>query len=494
MNVRDLVVLSPLVIVAAAGTTAMLAGAFGARRETLHRLTIAGIGLALVSIVGVRPYAPRDVTQLLRVDGYAILFLTLLFSATGILVIVSRPYLRARRCSAEAYYTLLLFATVGMGVLACSTHFASLFLGLETLTVSLYVLIGYLRSERASLEAAAKYLFLAAMASGFLLFGIALLYAATGALVLSTVAASATGLLGSMDSPEAIWATAGALMLLVGFAFKLALVPFHMWSPDVYQGAPAPVTALIATGSKGAVVAVLLRILAGVPAGDTTLAPLLAALAVATMLGGNILALLQTDVKRLLAYSSVAHIGYILVALAAGGTAGREAVVFYVITYVVATLGAFGVVSVLSAEAATDADDLAGYRGLGRTRPMLAAVFGIMLLSLAGVPLTGGFLAKFAVLRAAVVSGRTGLALAMVLASGIGIYYYLRILVVLYMQPAADDAGAQPAVGQAAATSAAPLDSMVALTAVVAIVLAIGLYPEPWLRAVGAAVASMLGG
>ena len=494
MNAHDLLVLSPLIIVAVAGTATMLAGAFGARRETLHRLTIASIGLALVAILGVRPYAPRDVTPLLRVDSYAILFLTLLFSATGILVIVSRPYLRARRCSGEAYYTLLLFATVGMGVLACSTHFASLFLGLETLTVSLYVLIGYLRSERPSLEAAAKYLILAAMASGFLLFGIALLYAATGSLVLSSVTASAARLLGSMDSPEATWAAAGALMLLVGFAFKLALVPFHMWSPDVYQGAPAPVTALIATGSKGAVIAVLLRILAGIPGGGTSLAALLAVLAVATMLGGNLLALLQTDVKRLLAYSSVAHIGYIFVALAAGGTVGHEAVVFYIITYVVTTLGVFGVVSVLSAEAATDADDLEDYRGLGRTRPMLAAVFSIMLLSLAGVPPTGGFLAKFAVLRAAVVAGRPSLALAMVLASGIAIYYYLRILVVLYMQPTTDDAGAQRAPGQAPATPAAPLGSMVALIALVAVVLAIGLYPEPWLRAVGTAVASLRGG
>jgi NADH-quinone oxidoreductase subunit N len=498
MSTQDLLMLSPLIIVALAGTAVMLAGAFGARRETLHWMAVAGIGLGLASVIGVRPDAPRDVTTLLRVDSYAILFLTLLFSAAGVVAIVSRPYLRARRCSGEAYYSLLLFASVGMGVLACSTHFASFFLGLETLTVSLYVLMGYLRDDRPSLEAAIKYLVLAAMASGFLLFGIALLYAATGSLLLATVVSTTANLLASAASPEAVWAAAGVLMLLAGFAFKLALVPFHMWSPDVYQGAPAPVTALIATGSKGALIAVLLRMLAGAPAGETGLAALLAALAVATMFGGNLLALLQTDVKRLLAYSSVAHIGYIFVALAAGGTTGSEAVVFYTITYVVTTLGAFGVVAVLSAEGPADADDLAGYRGLGRRRPALAAVFAIMLLSLAGVPPTGGFLAKFAVLSAAIAAGRTGLALAMVAASGVAIFYYLRILVVMYMEPAAEakrETGGVLTVDNTPAVAAgSSVGSLVALTALVAIVLAIGLYPEPWLRAVGAAVASVIRG
>lgn len=535
MSGQDLLAIAPLIIGTIAGTVVLLAGAFGARTESLHRLAVAGIGAALAGVLAARPQAPRDVTPLLRVDAFALLLWTLLLSIVGILVIVSRDYLRARRAGGEAYYSLLLFGAVGMGVLACSNHFASFFLGLETLTVTLYVLLGYLRRERLSLEAAAKYLILAAMASGLLLFGIALLYAATGSLSFAGVAAGAVDVLrasgvatapadvlgapgvatgtveslgssaiaaGTVDAPSAAdaaatWVIAGALLLLAGFAFKLAVVPFHMWSPDVYQGAPAPVTALIATGSKGAVIAVLLRMIAALPAApaaETPFGPLLAALAVITMFGGNLLALLQTDVKRLLAYSSVAHIGYIFVALAAGGIVGSEAVVFYTIIYVATTLGAFGVVAVLSSEGTREADALEAYRGLGRRRPGLAAVLAIMLLSLAGIPPTGGFLAKFAILGAAVGADRLGLAIAMAAASAIAIFYYLRVIVVLYMAAPASAAATAGAPDSPRAAPPWSPTSALALAALVAVVLAIGLYPEPWLRAVGAAVASMMAG
>ena len=490
MSPAALIAVSPLIIAALAGTVVMLSGAFGAPRRTLHGIAVLGIGAALAATFAARSVAPIDVTPLLRVDEYAILFLTLLLAATGILAVISLPYLQGRRKSGEAYYTLLLFAAVGMGTLACSTHFASLFLGLETLSVSLYVLLGYLRDERPSWESASKYLILAAMASGLLLFGMALLYAATGTLELSAVARGAARLLDAADTPEAVWAAAGVLLLLCGFAFKLAVVPFHMWSPDVYQGAPAPVTALIATGSKGAVIAVLLRLLSAGAAEETSLASIFAALAVATMFVGNLLALLQTDIKRLLAYSSIAHIGYLLVALATGATNGGAAVVFYMITYVATTLGAFGVVGVLSNTAAADVADLGAYRGLGRRRPALAAALGVMLLSLAGVPPTGGFLAKFTVLSAAVGAGRSGLALAMVAASAIGVFYYLRVLVVMYMEPERAT-GAPPT---AVAPAQGFLGTAVALTALVLVVLAIGVYPAPWLRAVSTAMASVVGG
>ncbi len=328
-----------------------------------------------------------------------------------------------------------------------------------------------------------------------MLFGIAFLSAATGSLELADVAALSADAFTTAGSPEAIWAAVGVLMLIAGFAFKLALVPFHMWSPDVYQGAPAPVTALIATGSKGAVVAALLRLLSGVPADDALLPSVLGVLAVMTMFGGNLLALLQTDMKRMLAYSSIAHIGYLFVAMAAGGVVGTEAVVFYLIIYVAMTLGTFGVVAVFSANANSDIDDINAYRGLGRRHPGLAMVLSVMMLSLAGIPPTGGFLAKFAVLSAAIAAGRTDLAIAMVLASAIAIFYYLRVLVVIYMDPKVTSDASRRKTNLVSETSPihTRLGSSVALTALMLMILAIGIFPEPWLEAVGAAVSSMIG-
>ncbi|MFQ5742411.1 MAG: NADH-quinone oxidoreductase subunit N [Acidobacteriota bacterium] len=489
MSGAELQALWPLIIPALAGTAVMLAGAFGAGRRWLHRLALAGAGLAMLSIPLARQVAPRNVTPLLRIDSYALFFLLLLYAVTGVLVVISRPYLAARKKDPEAFYALLLFATTGMGVLACADHLAAFFLGLEILTVALYALIGYLRQTRASLEAALKYLVLAALSSGFLLFGIALIYAASGSLSLRPAVQAVLRLAPQLGrQPESAWAVAGALLLLAGFGFKLALVPFHMWSPDVYQGAPVPVTALIATGSKVAVLAVLLRLAGGASLQSSSFGVALTVIAVVTMFGGNLLALLQQDLKRLLAYSSIAHLGYTMVALVAGGRAGAEAVAFYLLVYVLMTLGAFAVVTVLSCQATSDVDSLQAYRGLGRRRPWLAGTLTLMLLSLAGIPPTAGFLAKFAILNAALQAGMPRLALATAVASGLALFYYLRVIVVLFMQQEATPAA--PATATPGPTL--PIATTLALVGLAATVVAIGLYPGPWLRAISAAVVGIL--
>jgi NADH-quinone oxidoreductase subunit N len=485
MSGADLWTLAPLAVPALAATIVMLLGGFRADRRLYHGLAVGALAIALLAILMTQGNPPRTVSALLIFDGYAHFFLAIIYSATGLLAIFARPYLAVRERDTDAFYALLLFAATGMGVLACSNHFAALFLGLETLTVSLYTLIGYLRDEARSLEAAAKYLVLAALSSSFLLFGIALVFAATGTLLLTPAFRAIVDLAPQLGrQAEAAWALAGGIFLFVGFAFKLALVPFHMWSPDVYQGAPAPVTALIATGSKGAVLAVLLRAVGPVGLADMGGTAGLTTLAVLTMFGGNLLALVQDDIKRLLAYSSIAHLGYVMVALLAGGVRGAEAVAFYVLAYVLTTLGAFGVVTIMSSDSPHEADNLAVYRGIGWRRPWLAATLTVMILSLAGVPPTAGFLAKVAVLGAAIGADRTGLALAMAIASGVAIFFYLRVIVVMYMQ---EGEGEQAAAGRPLSVA-----NTVTLVVLAALVIAVGLYPTPWFDAVRAAVGTVL--
>jgi NADH-quinone oxidoreductase subunit N len=291
-------------------------------------------------------------------------------------------------------------------------------------------MIAYLRTRALPLEAGLKYLVLAAVSSAFLLFGIALIYASLGTMELSRMA---TTLPGSSFDRRLVFS--GLAMLITGLGFKLAVVPFHLWTPDVYQGAPVPVTAYIATVSKGAVFAALLRYFLGARLVEIpSIFVLFSTIAVVSMIAGNLLALLQQNLKRILAYSSIAHLGYLLVAFLAGGSLAVVAVTFYLAAYFVTMLGAFGVVSILSngdREPAT----LATYRGLFWRRPVLAAVFTAMLLSLAGIPLTAGFIAKFYVIAAGASSARWALVLVLAITSGIGLYYYLRVVVALYSQP-----------------------------------------------------------
>jgi NADH-quinone oxidoreductase subunit N len=303
------------------------------------------------------------------------------------------------------------------------------------LSVSLYVLIAYPRRQAASLEAAAKYLVLAATSSAFLLFGMALVYAGTGTMEFGRLAAAAPA-----HALHPLF-SGGLALMAAGIAFKLALVPFHLWTPDVYQGAPAPVTAFVATVSKGAVFALLFRLFGGLDVHQFR--PLLLAfsgIAVASMLGGTFLALLQDNLKRILAYSSIAHLGFLLVAFLSNGEDAATAVGFYLVAYFLSMMGAFGVVTALSGPE-RDPEDLQDYRGLMWRRPWLAGTLAAMMLSLAGIPLTAGFFGKLSVLLAGLHSDLWLLVIVLVTMSAVGLFYYLRVLVAL-CTPAGEAEGA----------------------------------------------------
>jgi NADH-quinone oxidoreductase subunit N len=478
MTTPELLALSPLLILSMATVILMLVIVM--RRD--HALIAAGAFgaciLTLFTLPMVMRVLPQTVTPLLLFDGYAVFYIGMLVAATAIVIPLSHGYLALRyadREQCEEFYLLLLLATLGGVILVTAAHAASLFLGFEILGVSLYSLIGYLRLHRRPLEAAVKYLLLSASASAFLLIGLALLYFATGTLELRTMRAA------SDVAMSPIWLT-GLVLIMVGLGFKLGLVPFHLWIPDVYQGAPAPITAYVATVSKGAVFALLLRLMEHFDAFQLQKVGLLfGALAAASMIAGNVLALLQDNVKRLLAYSSIAHFGYLLVAFLAGGPLAAEAVTMYLVAYFITTLGAFGVVTVLS-DSGGEAESIDRYRGLFWSHPGLSGTFMLMLLSLAGIPVTAGFIGKFYAVAAGVTAQLWTLVLLLVLNSVVGVYYYLRLIVAMFDSPP-PSATVQRTSAQIAHhltwTTRAPLG------AVLLLLLLLGLYPQLFISLVG---------
>jgi len=417
--------LSPLLILASAAVLVMLV--IGFRRNHLSAAVLAASGLAgsFATTLAVAPDSLLALTPLLVWDQYATFFVALLLAASFGVVLLSYGYLEARREAKDEYYILLLLTALGASVMACSSHFVSFFLGLEIMTLAFYAMIAYLRDRGAGIEAATKYLILSAVSDSFLLMGMALLYSQTGSMEFSRVGAAVSG----MD-PVFFWAATG--LLVCGVGFKLSVVPFHMWTPDVYQGAPAPVTALLATVSKVAVFALVFRYFAAADIhGSRAMVTVITVIAVASMFAGNILALLQDNVKRLLAYSSIAHMGYLMVALTAGGKTALAAVGFYLAAYSAMTLGAFGVVTFASADD-READSLQDFQGLAWRRPGLAAAFTIMLLSLAGIPLTAGFIGKFYMVWAGISSQLWVLTASLLVTSLIGLFYYLRIVLAMF--------------------------------------------------------------
>jgi NADH-quinone oxidoreductase subunit N len=470
MNAADLVALSPLILLSGTALGVMLLIAVVRNHRAAAVGALLGLAASFASLRWAATVTPRQVTALLLIDGYALFYWGVLLALAAAIVLLAYSYLERQAGHKEEFYCLLLLATAGGLVLVSASHLTSLFLGFEILSVSLYALIAYLHLKRLPLEAGVKYLVLAATSSAFLLFGMALLYSETGSMQLGTLARL---YMGPPSPPLGAAGWAGTVLMLTGIGFKLAVVPFHLWTPDVYQGAPLPTTALVATISKGSVFALLLRWFH--PAGSLTGTPVWWAfviMAAASMLAGNLLALRQDNVKRLLAYSSIAHMGYLMVAFVAAGPLATLAATYYLLAYVVTILGAFGVMSVLSSgdEECCDMED---YRGLFWQRPVLASVFAVMLLSLAGIPLTAGFLGKFYVMAAGASSALWVLLIILVVSSTIGLYYYLRVLVVLFSALPDDHVKVMlPRQG-------VPAGAGFSLAALVILLFVFGLYPTP---------------
>lgn len=428
MSAAEFQALMPLMILGGTAIAVMLAAAFHRGHATAVGVTLVGFVAVLISLSRV---VPSEVGMLMAIDRFAQFYIGLIVVAASIVTVLSYGYLSRFHLKAEEYYMLLVLATLGCCVIASSTHFASFFLGLELLSVSLYVMIGYVFRRTTSLEAAVKYLILAAASSAFLLFGMALLYAEWGTMEFENLSAGiGTGVAGNQ-----VASAAGIVLLLTGIGFKLAVVPFHWWAPDIYQGAPAPVGGFVATASKGAMVALLFRFLGDfADFRETPIFTAFSTVAVASMTVGNLLALRQDNIKRLLAYSSIAHLGYVLVAFLAGGTAGIEAATFYVVAYVLATLAAFGLIGALAGNDG-EPETVGRFEGLLWTRPWLAFVLAVVLFSLIGLPLTAGFWGKFLIISSGAKSGLWLILVLLALNSAVGLFYYLRILLAICRQP-----------------------------------------------------------
>ena len=470
--------LAPTLVVLAAGALVLALDLLprALPREFPAMVALAGMVGALLATLARWGSPGRAFRDMVVLDNYALFFNVVICYAGALIVLLSMDYLRRTGAESGEYWALVLFATAGMMLLAAAGDLLVVFLALELMSLSLYVLAGLFKRELSSGEAAMKYFLLGAFASSFLLYGIALIYGATGTTNLDRIAAAIA------SRPRDPLFVIGLGLMMVGFGFKISAVPFHMWVPDVYQGAPTSVTALIATGSKAGAFAALIRVLTvtlrGVP---PDWAALLWVMAAVTMTVGNIVALAQSNLKRMLAYSSIAHVGYMLVGLVAGGVGGASSVLFYLLTYTFTTAGAFGVIT-LCERARGEAVEVADYAGLARRHPILAAALGLFLLSLVGIPPLAGFVGKFYVFGAAVRAGYFWLAVIGVLNSAAAAYYYLRIIVYMYMREPEGSATTY------ATSFAGGLALAIALLAIVLL----GVIPAPFVDLAQAAVAPLL--
>ena len=467
----DLRPIVPALIVAISGLAALLSQAFTprGRRAPAAGLSLVGLLAALVAVALIASSPERgrgaSLGGTLAADDFALFGQTLVLLVGVLSVLLSPSYLRSCGLDRGEYYALVLFSIVGMMGLVATRELIALFVALEIMSVALYGLAGMRRDQMESQESAVKYFLTGAFSSSFLLYGIALLYGASGSTSLDRIAAA----LSSAAPGTRTMALLGTALVLVGFGFKVASVPFHMWAPDVYEGAPTTVTAFMSAGVKVAAFGGLLRVLGeALPALSSSWRPAVAILAVVSMIGGNLGALAQSNVKRMLAYSSIAHAGYLLTAVVALPRVAAEAVLFYLVTYAAVNLGGFGALAALAKDG-REPLSLGDMAGLASRRPALAAALTLFLVSLTGVPVSGGFVGKFYLFGAAVGAGYVELAVVGVVMSVVSAYFYLRVVVYMYMrEPMGEDAWSPVGAGAG-----------LALCLSAATVLFLGIYPAP---------------
>ena len=444
MSTSSIQVILPFLIVVATGMVALLWDAFllpAGRKSALVWISFIGIAAGIVSLHSIWGRDLDGFNGTVTGDGFALLFQFIILIVTLLGILLSEQYIQQKNINFGEYYALILFSASGAMLMSAARELILIFIGLEILSIALYVLSGFARTEEKSEEAAIKYFLLGAFSSGFFLYGIALFYGGTGTTILANVptlaqsAASSSAF--SLSSPYTV---AGIAFILVGLCFKAAIVPFHSWTPDVYQGAPTSVTAYMSAGAKAGAFAALIRVLTVVLPVSQVWRDVLWILAAATMIVGNVVALWQRDIKRMLAYSSIAQAGYILVGVLAANQDGRAAVLFYMLVYTFMNLGAFGVILLL-ARTGQDRTRMSDLQGLGRSHPFAATLMTIFLFSLAGVPPAAGFLGKFYIFQAAIEAHLIGLVTVLALSSVVGVFYYIYVIARMWFMPAEVEVG-----------------------------------------------------
>jgi NADH-quinone oxidoreductase subunit N len=463
----------PETILSLAAIFIMLAAPYlrAAREDQLSYVALASVAAAFLAQVALWGRDDPAFFGMVFQDPFAQFSKTLFLFASGFVILVSRNYLKEQELRGGEFFSLLLFATVGMCLMASSADLIVMFLGLEVLSMATYVLAGFRKREIKSTESALKYFLLGSFSTAFLLYGIALVYGAAGSTRYQPIAESiAVG-----EYPLTLLVGMG--LIIVGFGFKVAMVPFHVWTPDVYEGAPVPITAHLAVGSKAAAVITFVRVLHQVmPELSQHWQIMLSLSAMLTMVIGNVIALTQSNIKRMLAYSSIAHAGYLMVGLSAGNQLGIEGIFYYLAAYAVMSLGAFTVVQVFARQnerhvAVTD------YSGMGFRNPFLSISLSVFLISLAGIPVTGGFMGKLFLFSAAMQNQMYLVVIIGVIASAIGLYYYLRVIVLMYMgEPGAENALVR-----------VPTAAKIAIIVMVLGTFYLGIYPGPFLELVSEA-------